>query len=70
MQITPTRAENNRLRRQLIRATASQIKGLVHLRGGRSGAIALGLKRRPKPLLLASPIEAANQQHTTRQSVS
>lgn len=72
MQISPTKAENNRLRRRLITATASQINGLVHLRGGRSGAIALGLRRRPKPLLLASPNEepissaqrGANKQHT------
>lgn len=70
MQITPTMAENNRLRRRLIRATASQINGLVHLRGGRIGTIVLGLRRRPKPLLLASPNEAAHQQHTTGKSVN
>lgn len=73
---TPTKVKKYRLRRRLIRATASLINGLVHLRGGRSGAVALGLTRRPKPLLLASPNEAAKhnktvgQLHTTRQSDS
>ena len=70
MLITPTKEKNNRLRRRLITATASQINGLVHLRGERIGTIVLGLRRRPKPLLLASPNEDAHQQHPTRQSDS